>query len=161
VRPFGRVIEQSITLEERMNSRTVSLLIYLVIGLMVSSGTQAASGQPNFTPALFGDGELWGTKGTTELPPPKNNTHSFDKLFVFINGAPGQLPVSEAAPGNPDYNGGRWFTHTVMWLETPAPKVLMSYQDVMHYEDMGYLAIAEGSPGGPPDFFQCPLLPVK
>jgi len=128
---------------------------------MVSSGTLAAPGKPDFSPALYGDGELWGTKGTTELPAPKNNIQSFDKLFVIVNGAPGQLPVSEAAPGNPDYNGGRWFTHTAMWI-SGEPVVLTSYDDVMDHYDLGHLSIAAGSfTGGPPDYFQCPLLPVK
>lgn len=124
--------------------------------------------QPNFSAAVYGDGEVWGTKGTTVLPEPSgNNLDSFDKLFVIVNGAPGQLPVSEAAPRNPQYNGGRWFTHTVMWTaeglaaHDPVP-VLMSYDDIRLHEELGHLAIAPGSPvGGPPAYFQCPLLPVK
>ena len=145
-----------------MTSRTVILLVGLAMGLMVTSGTQAAPGKPNFTAALYGDGELWGTKGTTTLPAPNaHKAQSFDKLFVIINGAPGQLPVSEAAPGNPEYNGGRWFTHTVMWT-SGEPTVLMSYDDVMYHYSLGELSIAAGSfEGGPPDYFQCPMLPVK
>jgi hypothetical protein len=132
------------------------------MGLTAAGGAQAAAGQPNFTAALYGDGELWGTKATTELPAPNaNNTQSFDKLFVIVNGAPGQLPVSEAAPGNPDYNGGRWFTHTALWT-SGEPTVLTSYDDIMHHHDLGELSIAAGSfEGGPPNYFQCPLLPVK
>jgi hypothetical protein len=64
--------------------------------------------QPNFVPALYADGEFWGTKATTLLPAPNDrNIQSFDKLFVVTNGAVGQLPVTEAAPGNRQYNGGR------------------------------------------------------
>lgn len=145
-----------------MNSKIVCLLTSLVMGLMIIGTTQAAPGKPNFTPALYGDGELWGTKATTELPAPNGkNAQSFDKLIVIVNGASGQLPVSEAAPGNPDYNGGRWFTHTAMWNHG-APEVLTSYDEVMHYYDLGELSIAEGSfMGGPPAYFLCPLLPVK
>jgi hypothetical protein len=124
--------------------------------------------QPNFSAAVYGDGTVWGTKGTTTLPAPNaQNLQSYDKLFVVVNGAAGQLPVSEAAPGNPLYNGGRWFTHTAMWTEmginnhSPLP-VITSYDEVMQYYSLGELAIAPGSPmGGPPDYFQCPLLPVK
>jgi hypothetical protein len=161
VRACGRAIEQSRALEEIINSKAVTLLVGLVMGLMVTSVAQAAPGKPNFTAALYGDGALWGTKGTTELPAPNaNNTQSFDKLFVIINGAPGQLPVSEAAPGNPDYNGGRWFTHTVMWT-LGEPTVLMSYDDVMYHYGLGELCAAGSFDGGPADYFQCPLLPVK
>lgn len=118
---------------------------------------------PNFSPALYGDGELWGTKFTTVLPAPNgNNSQSFDKLFVFVEGnaAPGQLPVSEAAPGNPGYNGGRWFTHTVMWEAGSTPTVLKSYEDIILYRDSGQLMIFTGN-DGTPTYFQCPLLPVK
>lgn len=142
-----------------------TLLTAACIALL--AGTTGAQ-QPNFTPAVYGDGEVWGTKGTTDLPEPRgNNLDSFDKLFVIVNGAPGQLPVSEAAPGNPRYNGGRWFTHTVMWTaeglaaHDPLP-VLMSYGDIQLHVELGHLVIAPGSPaGGPAPFFQCPLLPVK
>lgn len=135
--------------------------------LAMVAGTAWAQ-QPNFSPAVFGDGAVWGTKGTTTLPAPtERNPQSFDKLFVIVNGAAGQLPVSEAAPGNPLYNGGRWFTHTVMWTaeglaaHNPLP-VLMSYDEIMLHYSLGHLAIAPGSPvNGPPDYFQCPLLPVK
>ena len=91
------------------------LLGALSLCLLISTGL-ALPGKPNFMPALYADGEVWGTKAAALLPPPNGrNTHSFDKLFVIVNGAPGQLPVGEAAPRNPMYNGGRWFTHTVMW----------------------------------------------
>lgn len=135
--------------------------------LAMLAGTASAQ-QPNFSPAVYGDGSVWGTKGTTGLPAPNpNNVQSFDKLFVIVNGAAGQLPVSEAAPGNPLYNGGRWFTHTVMWTaagiaaHNPLP-VLTSNDEIMQHYNLGELAIAPGSPtGGPPAYFQCPLLPVK
>jgi len=137
------------------------------VALTILAGSAWAQ-QPNFSPAVFGDGAVWGTKGTTTLPAATSRTlQSFDKLFVFVNGAAGQLPVSEAAPGNPLYNGGRWFTQTVMWTaegmaaHNPLP-VLMSYDEIMLHVSLGHLAIAPGSPmGGPPDYFQCPLLPVK
>ena len=97
------------------------LFISILVLAMVFCGTAYADrGKPNFGPALYADGETWGTKGTTTLPMPNEyNTHSFDKLFVIINSntPDGQLPVSEAAPGNPDYNGGRWYTHTAEWTE--------------------------------------------
>jgi hypothetical protein len=140
-------------------------LAAIVLALTVwTVAVYANPGKPNFGPALYGDGEVWGTKGAANLPAPNDhNLQSFDKLFVIVNGAPGQMPVAEAAPGNPMYNGGRWFTHTVMWL-IPNPPVVTSYEQIEMHEDLGELAIAAGSPGGPgapPDYFECPLLPVK
>ena len=151
-----------------MNQKTVlSLTVIFFVFILTTIGL-ANPGKPNFSAALYADGEVWGTKGTTDLPPPnEHNLQSFDKLFMITNGAPGQLPVAEAAPGNPQYNGGRWFTHIVTWTEAgmdahdPLP-VLMSYDDIMLHYDLGHLYVAPGSPGGgPATYFQCPLLPVK
>jgi hypothetical protein len=144
------------------------LFVSIPIALIVLAGVALANpGAPNFGPALYGDGEVWGTKGAAALPAPNDhNGRSFDKLFVIVNGAAGQMPVAEAAPGNPAYNGGRWFTHTAMWTAAgmeahdPLP-VLMSYAEIQAQEEMGYLATVAGPPdGGPPAYFECPLLPV-
>lgn len=148
-----------------MRLRTTILALAFTLGLSGVAG--ANPGAPNFSPALYGDGQVWGTKGAAALPAPNGrNNRSFDKLFVIINGAPGQLPVAEAAPGNPAYNGGRWITQTVMWTEAgmnahePLP-VLTSYGDVELHASLGHLAIAPGSPNpAVPDYFECPLLPV-
>ena len=137
---------------------------------LLSLSTMAAAMQPNFMPALYGDGQVWGTKGTTTLPAPgPHNRQSFDGLFVILNSNnpdSAQLPVSEAAPGNPDYSGGRWITHTVIWTQAAfddmdVVPILTSYQEVLDYQALGYLAVAEGPPEGTPAYFQCPLLPVK
>jgi len=80
----------------------------------------------------------------------------------------GQLPVAEAAPGNPDYNGGRWFTHTVEWTQDGfdahgTVPVLTSYEELVIHYILGHLEITQGPPDGgpPPPYFECPLLPVK
>ncbi|KEF31272.1 hypothetical protein D777_01621 [Marinobacter nitratireducens] len=149
----------------------MSRIALLLLGSFLMAGLAHANpGQPNFMPALWGDGEVWGTKGTTSLPAPTaNNAQSFDALYVVTNtnNPEGQLPVSEAAPGNPDYNGGRWFTHTVEWtgagfMYHGIVPVLTSYEDIQYHEALGHLVITPGSfPDGPPVYFQCPLLPVK
>jgi len=138
--------------------------------ILLLSSVIALAQRPNFGPGLWADDQLWGTKATTTLPAPNGrNNHSFDKLFVIINSNNplGQLPVAEAAPGNRHYNGGRWFTHTVEWTADGfaahgTVPVLMSYDDVVLHHSLGHLDITAGSPmGGPPAYFQCPLLPVK
>ncbi|MDH3259436.1 MAG: hypothetical protein OEM81_11775 [Acidimicrobiia bacterium] len=151
-----------------MNRRFTILALVAAMVLVMAAPAFAAPGKPNFGPALYADGETWGTKGTTNLPAPNDhNLQSFDKLFVITNGAEGQLPVAEAAPGNPAYNGGRWFTQTVEWTEAGVAAhatlpVLTSYADVMYHAGLRHLNITPGSfDGGPPPYFQCPLLPVK
>ncbi len=146
----------------------IAMLAALV--LTIAAPAFADPGKPTFGPALYADGEAWGTKAATVLPAPNGkNNHSYDKLFVITNSnnpAP-QLPVAEAAPGNPAYNGGRWYTHTVEWTAAGfaahgTVPVLTSYQDVMLHAGLGHLSITAGSfEGGPPAFFLCPLLPVK
>ena len=153
-------------------SRNSIILGGLLLGLtaLFSARALALPGSPNFGPALWGDGLLWGTKAAAPLPPPNpRNVQSFDALYVVTNSnnPNGQLPVAEAAPRNPDYNGGRWFTHTVMWTQAGFDAhgivpVLTSYDEILFHEDLGHLAITPGSPpGGPMPYFECPLLPVK
>lgn len=150
-----------------MSFRTV--LLSSVFLLAVAVQVQAAPGQPNFMPAVYGDGEVWSTKFTAFLPEPnEHNEKSFDALFHVRNIPGGQLPVSEAAPGNPAYNGGRWDVYQVLWTaegfiahggEVP---VLMSYDDILFHESLDHLLVIPGTfEGGPPQYFQCPLLPVK
>src|SRR3989304_7590190 len=90
--------------------RKLTLMItVLTLSLLAAVPALADPGMPNFSPGLYGDGQTWGTKGAAVLPAPSgNNLASFDKLFVIVNSnnPMGQLPVAEAAPGNPDYNGG-------------------------------------------------------
>ena len=142
--------------------KTMSLTA-LALALAAIAWTAA----PNFGPAIYADGTVWGTKGLGELPPPSgHNDQSFDKLFMFVNGAPGQLAVSEASPRSKNYNGGRWSAQTAMWTEAglafynQEPPVLMSYEEIMVQVGLGYLATAPGAIAGP-DYFLCPLLPVK
>jgi len=144
---------------------TRRLLTTTIFATLIANAAQvyADPGKPNFMPALWGDGELWGTKGTTVLPMPNDhNLQSFDKLFIFVgdNVATGQLPVSEAAPGNPDYSGGRWYTQTAQW-NMMDPPLVTSYSEIDYHVGAGNLTVMPGSPGGPPMFFQCPLLPVN
>lgn len=153
--------------------RKTMVILSIVILALVAVGVVAANpGQPNFSPQLYADGDVFGTKGAAILPAPtENNLQSFDKLFVITNSnnPDGQMPVAEAAPGNPAYNGGRWFTQTVEWTQSGfddhgTVPVLTSYDDVMLHYSLGHLTITAGSPGGegaPPDYFECPLLPVK
>lgn len=152
-------------------TKKIFSLAFLAFFLLTGGYAMAGKGKPNFSPSVYADGIAWGTKATTELPAPNDhNIQSYDILYVITNGAEGQLPVSDAAPRNPNYNGGRWFTHTAEWTldgmdAHDSLPVLKSYEDVMLHYGLGHLDIWPGSPAlppdGPPDYFQCPLLPVK
>ena len=135
------------------------VILVLAFTLALALTAYADPGKPDFSGGVYADGELWGTKATTSLPGPNgNNNQSFDKIFVITNGVEGQKPVGEAAPGNPMYNGGRWWAHTATWIDDlPHPKVeLTSYEDVMFHYNLGHLVIEDAE-----NYFQCPLLPTK
>ena len=142
-----------------MFRKSFFVLLVLALSLVAVVPAYAASGQPNFSAGIYADGEAWGTKATTSLPAPNdNNQQSFDKIFVFTNGANGQLPVGEAAPGNPNYNGGRWTVRLATWIDDlPHSKmVLTSYEEVMFHYSLGHITFEDAE-----TYFQCPLLPVK
>jgi hypothetical protein len=118
----------------------------------------AVAQKPNFQAGFWGDDKRWGTKGLTELPEPKNKG-SLDKLF-FIMHEDQDAPLSEAAPGNPDYNGGRWWSFTVTVNDASEIDFpITSYAELVGLPD-GAVTIEEGE-ANHPDFFECPLLPYK
>jgi hypothetical protein len=134
-------------------------MMVMTLSLLVATTAFAAPGKPDFSPGVFADGQAWGTKATTSLPAPnENNQQSYDKIFVFTNGAEGQLPVGEAAPGNPNYNGGRWSVMLATWIDDlPHPEVVLtSYEEVMLHYELGHITFEDAE-----TYFQCPLLPVK
>ena len=126
-----------------MKNKLFALAIALTL-LFVTAG-------PNFGAAIYADGVAWGTKGNSDLPAPtENNRQSFDGLYKFTNGVEGQLPVAEAAPGNPAYNGGRWIEYFVTF--NGDPELVTSYAQLQTLD----VTIVETG-----NYFQCPLLPTK
>jgi len=131
------------------------LALLFVAALLVVAVVPTFAAGPNFGPAIYADGEAWGTKGNGDLPAPtENNRQSFDGLFKFTNGVDGQLAVAEAAPGNPAYNGGRWIEYFVTW--TGDPELVTSYAQLHALVQAGEVTVVESGA-----YFQCPLLPVK
>jgi hypothetical protein len=142
-------------------SSLITVVVALLLALVVV--LPAAAQQPNFGPAIYADGKVWGTKGLSDLPQPDANMlQSFDKLYKFSNGNNSdQLAVADAAPGNPKFHGGRWWVQTVEWTAEAfdvygTVPLLKSLDDVMAQYTLGYLTITPTS-----TFFECPLLPVK
>jgi len=135
-----------------MNKKVLTLAF--LVALLVVSIVPAFADGPNFGPAIYADDQVWGTKGTATLPAPNgNNNQSYDGIFAFTNGVEGQLPVAEAAPTNPAYNGGRWSAYSVTWNGTP--ELVTSYAQLMDLQQAGELTITEAG-----NYFQCPLLPT-
>lgn len=137
-----------------MNKKIFALTF--VVALLIISAVPAFASAPNFGEAIYADGATWGTKGTADLPAPtENNRQAYDGLFKFVGDqAEGQLPVAEAAPGNPLYSGGRWIEYNVTWNVEPV--LVTSYAQLHELREAGDVNIMETG-----NYFQCPLLPVK
>ena len=79
-----------------------------VVGLLGSAGVAAAAGAGGVTgPSFYVDGALYRTVGTpTDLSNTNAPADSFDTIYEFFGVQP--FNVATAAPGDADYNGGRW-----------------------------------------------------
>jgi len=134
------------------------LMVVLVVVMVAAVAViPAFADGPNFGPAIYADGVAWGTKGNSDLPAPNDHDRqSFDGLYKFTNGVEGQLAVSEAGPGNPAYNGGRWIEYFVTWNITPPDDPITSFEQLDGFIQAGDVTVVESG-----NYFQCPLLPVK
>lgn len=140
--------ERHTPMSRRRYLRTSLVASGLALGLGAASGPVTAE-PPGFGGRIYGDGALWATKGVADLPlPTDKNEQSYDMLFTH----PDYVPVSEAAPGNRHYNGGRWAVHPLTWHGDS--KQLTSYHEVMEYVKAGELSVSEE----PVDAFECPLV---
>lgn len=91
--------------------------------------------------------------------------HSTDPLYNFMmSGLMGQRAVAESAPGDRDYNGGRWdvklVTFTTQGIAAHDPDgdgtvnfELTNAADVLHHEMLGHITIMDAN-----FYFVCPLL---
>lgn len=146
-------------------SRTFTLSAALALITLSLGGNALADRATRVENAIWVHDQLYGTVGTVtafESPPPR----STDIIFSFMNsGLTGQRSVAQYAPGDPEYNGGRWnvmlVTFTDMGKDVHDPDgdgevnfELTNAEDVLHHAELGHLAITH-----PGVYFECPLLP--
>jgi hypothetical protein len=113
--------------------------------------------------AIWAHDRLYGTVATDtnfKSPPPQ----STDKIYAF----PGQASVAEAAPGDRDYNGGRWDVLVVSYTDDglalfdanldgmvdASEMQFTNAEDILLAEQMGLLTITSAN-----FYFECPLRP--
>lgn len=129
--------------------RLASLLSGLAVALSIAAAPAAAGGPP--TLSFYVDGDQYRTIGTpTDLSRTGAPSHSFDTIYDLGFGL---ANVAEAAPGDRDYNGGRWQVRPITWLGEPSQ--LKSAAEVLDLARLGELEIGE-----PVKFFVCPVIPV-
>lgn len=145
--------------------------MYIVILslLVVLAGTTAvyAGGATRVAEAIWANDNLYDTivTPTTFVAPPD---HSTDVIYSFMmSGLSGQRSVAESAPGDRDYNGGRWdvqmvvFTAQGMDAHDPDGDGFVNFEltnaeDVLAHEQLGHIIINEAN-----FYFECPLLPRR
>lgn len=146
--------------------KKVALLLGLVA--LTVTGTALANGSGGVSgPAFYVDGTLYRTVSTpTDLTTTGAPAHSFDTIY----GLAGQpFNVATAAPGDRDYNGGRWMVHAVAyntsWAATVAAHDVNGSGDIDSEAEV-LAAFADPGPGGARDAgvvqsFVCPVIKLK
>ena len=137
-----------------------------VLAISLSAGATATGhGAMRVDNALWAGDRLFGTVLTPAsfVAPP---AHSTDTLYDFsMSGLTGQRGVSEAYPGTPDYNGGRWSVKAVVFTQQgklvhdanndgQVDFELTSGDAVLEHQALGHIEIMDTT-----IYFECPLLP--
>jgi hypothetical protein len=128
----------------------VSLLLAALAALLTVGGA-AAGGVSG--PAFYVDGVLYRTVGTpTDLAGTGAPDQSFDTIYNFFGAQP--YNVATAAPGDRDFNGGRWRVHRVTF-NTDAPTTIAAH-DANGSGDLDsaaevLAALADAGPAGATD----------
>ncbi len=123
------------------------IAVVLLAGIQI---LQAQGGGPLPRPQAWVDCELFNGVVTPATFDPESDP--FDELYAggsgFLDGAP---LISEAKPGDQDYNGGRW--HKNILKEEVDPD---KYADACSVEDLDLNDFVSTE-----DYFECPLLPRR
>jgi hypothetical protein len=139
------------------------LLLTLALGLVASASALAGAKEP----AFYVDGVKYRTVATpTDLSRTGAPAHSFDTIYALA-GQP--LNVATAAPGDRDYNGGRWMVHEIAyntsWAATVAAHDANGSGDLDSEAEV-LAALADAGSGGARDAgvvrqFVCPVIKLK
>ena len=145
------------------HSKTI-LTILTVFVLLAAGAAAHAGGSTRVADAVWGDGITWDTV-LTPTAFKQAPSHSVDRLYDFsMSGLRGQRSISSNVPGDPDYNGGRWWVQMVVFTEQGLAVhdpdgdgmvnfELTSAEELMEHVGFGHLEVFETS-----TYFECPLL---
>jgi hypothetical protein len=138
--------------------------VLAAIGLMSVTAGQAKGAGGVTGPAFYVDGELYRTVATpTDLSNTGAPDLSFDTIYDFGGAQPS---VATAAPGDSDYNGGRWMVHAISfntdWATTVAAHDSNGSGDLDSDGEVDS-ALADAGPAGATDLgvvkkFVCPVI---
>ena len=139
----------------------MALGLILTIGLATTTDAQAS---PPARPKIWANGVLYNAvvplspNGTVQFPhipdgtaPAASGLETTDDLYMVATNAVTPL-VSDAAPGDSDYNGGRWLPRMVVATGAGPVPELKSEEDIVAAANAGLVTIS-----GPGDTFICPI----
>jgi hypothetical protein len=133
--------------------RLISILTGATLALTLGVGSVAAGNGPPQVGFLV-DGTPYRTVGTkTDFSGTGAPAHSFDTIYDLGGG--GLLNVASSAPGDRDYNGGRWMVLPVSW-DNIAPTQFMSEEEILAAALAGDITI-----GDPVKYFECPVIKLQ
>lgn len=144
------------------------LLISSLAGLALigaPAGAAVAAGAGGVTgPAFYVDGELYRTVGTpTDLSRTGAPARSFDTIYEFFGAQ--QFNVATSAPGDSDYNGGRWRVHGLEFDDYDAALAAFDANDSGDFdtdeEVTAALAAGAATDLGVVKSFVCPAIPSR
>ena len=150
----------------KIKSGAASVFLAFVV-VTVFAASALAGGAVRVPAAIWAGGEIYGTvvTPTTFVSPPE---HSTDKIYSFMmSGLAGQRSVAESAPGDPEYNGGRWDVQMAVFTDQGIAAhdqdndgivdfELTSAEEVLAHEALGHIIINEAD-----FYFECPLIPTR
>lgn len=136
----------------------------LVVGsfaLAAIGGGAVASANGVSGPAFYVDGQTYRTVGT---PTDFSNTgapdHSFDTIYDIAQ----QLNVAAAAPGDRDYNGGRWRVIPVSFDDYNAAAAAHDSNGSGNFDSeeevLAAVAAGDAELGAVAASFECPVIPM-
>ncbi|WP_402469594.1 hypothetical protein [Isoptericola aurantiacus] len=144
----------------RSSSLALAGSVALAVGAFLVPASAAQAGVSQGT-AFYVDGVPYRTVATpNDLSGTGAPAHSFDVIYD-LGGA--QANVAEAAPGDRDYNGGRWQVHALQYDDFDAVLAAGDLDGdgiLGSVEEVG-AAIAAGvaTDGGVVASFTCPVIP--
>jgi len=127
-----------------MRIRRIGILTVAVAAVMSLGALAFAGGPPGGT--IYAHDTAYSTIGTpTNLP----NHGKFDTIYVL--GEP-LANVADAAPGDMEFNGGRWEVRPITWL-TISPTQFTNAEQIKQAAMAGQISI-----GDVVKRFECPMI---
>jgi hypothetical protein len=138
-------------------------IILVIAAVAAATFPTAASSGVSSGPAFYVDGVAYRTVATpTDLSGTGAPDGSFDTIYDF-GGL--QLNVATAAPGDRDYNGGRWRVHALSFTNYAAALAAYDANDSGSFDSDAEIAAALAA-GAARDLgvvksFVCPVIKLK